>query len=51
MRTQNDGLFVAGDRTAQMPPVFVVPKVTGTPSERAAAVYAAVNKVYEKGSN
>lgn len=49
VRTQNDGLFVAGDRTAQLPPVFVVPRVDGSPSERATAVFAAVNAAYEKG--
>lgn len=47
VRTQNDGLFVAGDRTARLPPVFIVPNVTGTPTERAQAVYAAVNAAYE----
>lgn len=50
VRTQNDGLFVAGDRTAQLPPVFVVPKAEGSPTERAKSVYAAVNEAYEKGA-
>lgn len=47
VRTQNDGLFVAGDRTARLPAIFTVPNVTGSPTERAKQVYAAVNAAYE----
>lgn len=47
LRAQNDGLFVAGDRTAQFPPYLVLPNVSGSPSERARQVFDAVNKAYE----
>lgn len=49
VRTHSDGYYVAGDRTARFPARFVVPHVTGTPSERAAQVFAAVNAAYEGG--
>lgn len=47
VRTHSDGYFVAGDRTARFPASFVVPHVTGTPTERASQVFAAVNAAYE----
>lgn len=50
VRTHSDGYYVAGDRTARFPARFVVPHVTGTPTERARQVFAAVNEVYEAGA-
>lgn len=50
VRTHSDGYYVAGDRTARFPARFTVPHVTGTPTERAKQVYAAVEAAYEGGA-
>lgn len=50
MYAQPDGFHVAGDRTGRFPPQFEMPEVNGTPTERARAVFAALDAVY-RGSN
>ncbi len=47
--THNDGYHTAKDRTGRLPVRVELPKASGSPSERASQVFAAVNAAYVGG--